>query len=117
MERFADRLDPATFASDEPVEFRTSSQAVGTGTFLPEGVLARVRSLGVAYDLHVLENLITPYEAVELEWPQAESLLAEIEFLAEVVNDPVVSDAVTSISLVVAAAARGRETLVVDWDI
>ena len=117
VDRFPDRFNSEAFAADEPVELRAHSQEVGTGTFLPEGLFARLRALGIAYDLHILADLITPYEAVELNRPQVESLLAEIEFVAAVVNDPIVIEAVTLIQPVLAAAARAGGGLIIDWDI
>lgn len=58
-------------------------------TWIPERLWERILDLGRAYRLHVL-GLLEGQERFELNPPQIESLLDELQFLASRVNDDLV---------------------------
>jgi hypothetical protein len=84
-DRFADRLDPGTYASDEPVGAGTSNDYKGWVS-IPERLFHRMQHLGRAYELHILPGL-DPYDRNELDQDRTRSLIDELEFLAQVATD------------------------------
>lgn len=116
VDRFADRFDPAQFAGDEPVIVRVGGRAPSEVS-VAEGIFGRLCSLAAAYNLHVLRDVVRPYSEVTLVPAQAEDALAELEFLAEVVRDPIVVENVVALQRVFAEAARTKASLTIDWDI
>ena len=84
-DRFADRLDPGTYASDEPVGAGTTDDYSGWVS-IPERLFHRMQHLARAYDLHILPGL-DPYERNELDYERAASLVDELQFLGQVVTD------------------------------
>jgi hypothetical protein len=116
MDRFADRFDAALYADDEPVVVSVATPS-GDTVAIGDAAFRRLHLLAVAYGLHVLSDIVTPYEKVRLAAAQADGLLAELEFLAETVRDPIVVDAVSALQPVVTGAIRANATLTVGWDI
>jgi hypothetical protein len=116
VDRFADRFDPAQFADDEPVIVRVGGHTRHEVS-VAEGIFSRLRALATAYNLHVLRDVVTPYSEVTLVPAQAEGALDELEFLAEVVRDPIVVENVAILQRLFAEAARTNASLTVDWDI
>ena len=92
-DRFADRLDPKTYASDEPVGAGTSDDYSGW-VYVPDRLFDRIQHLARGYDLHVLPGL-DPHRRNELDRHQAASLIDELEFLGRVVNDQALVEAIT----------------------
>jgi len=84
-DRFADRLDPSTYASDEPVGAGTGDDYEGW-VWIPERLFHRMQYLGRAYELHILPRL-DPNDRNELDRDRTTSLIDELEFLAQVVTD------------------------------
>ncbi len=85
-DRFADRLDPATYAQDEPVGAGTSTDYSGW-VYVPDRLFDRIQHLARGYDLHILPGLHLNHRN-DLERDRTTSLIDELEFLAEVTNDP-----------------------------
>jgi hypothetical protein len=100
-DRFTDRLDPATYAADEPVGAGTSDD-YSDWVYVPDRLFDRVQHLARAYDLHVLPSL-HPHRRNELNHDRITSLIEELEFLVEVVNDPAL---VAAIAVIRDAALR-----------
>jgi hypothetical protein len=116
MDRFADRLDPALYATEEPVGIGRASQHRDDWLYIPEPLFMRLLHLGAAYRLHVLETLLNPYVEVELNGTQCAGLLDELVFIAAAVNDPLLGSVLTELQDRVAACARSPdELLVIDW--
>ena len=92
-DRFADRLDPAPYAQDEPVGAGTSEDYSGW-VYVSDRLFDRMQHLARGYDLHILRGL-HPYDRNELDHDRTASLIDELEFLAEVVNDRALLEAIT----------------------
>ena len=116
MDRIADRFDPTRFADDQPVVV-TVVGGTSDEVSVPDGIFGRLHALAKAYDLHVLRDVVTPYAEVTLVSAQAEGALAELEFLAGIVRDPIVIENVAILQRVFAEATRTNASLTVDWDI
>lgn len=85
-----DRLDPATYADDEPVHvFRCDQYGANDGgLWMPERVWHRLRCLGLAYELHLLPLLDGTTDPVFLSANQVEQ--REFRFVGDLVNGPIV---------------------------
>jgi hypothetical protein len=103
-DRFADRLDPNSYASDEPVGAGTSDDYSGWVS-IPERLFTRMQHLGRAYDLHILPGL-DPYERNELDHERTASLIDELDFLAEVVSDRALLETIAVLRDAALLAAR-----------
>ena len=103
-DRFADRLDPATYAQDEPVGAGTSDDYSGW-VYVPDRLFERIQHLARAYDLHVLPGL-DPYHRNELDHDRTTGLIEELEFLGDVVNDPPLLKAIEVLRNAASLAAR-----------
>ncbi len=99
----------------EPVQLRLGEEATD-GVDVREVAFGRLQALGHAYGLHILSDVVEPYELVVLDPLQSESLLDELAFLVSIVDDNVVRAAAALIQPVAEASARRRIPLVVDWD-
>ncbi|HEY7677679.1 MAG TPA: hypothetical protein VIG69_11435 [Candidatus Methylomirabilis sp.] len=119
MGRFDDRLDASAYAHDEP--FLVGLIAPGTKpewasasaqqvAYVPERIMLRIHALGSGYELHAIRNLSTtkPNRLYRL---QAQNLMAELEFLIAVTNDPVLQEHSRAIiGVAYRCAASGTET-------
>lgn len=117
MHRYPDRFESARFENDEPIELRAVSEPIGSGQMVPEGIFARLVLAGRAYDLHVLGSVLTWGQVCTINSLQCESLLDELAFVAELLNDPLVAGAVAEIEGTVARCARSGRELTIDMDI
>lgn len=86
-ERYADRFDSATYEDDPPV----GVALVNDGTeewvaWIPERMWERILALGLAYGLHVL-TLLRGRERTELNHPQTQSFLDELQLIGATVED------------------------------
>lgn len=89
MGRYDDRLDLARYERDGPV-------GVGPGhepesyegwVWIPERLFARMCFIAAAYEFHVLPGL-DGYDRNTLRPEQVETLLDEVEFIGNLVEDP-----------------------------
>lgn len=88
-DRFADRLDASTYQGDDDVvgvyEFDAADQ---DSLWLSGRLFRRLTDVAVAYELHTLP-LLGGSDPVRLDRVQCQSLLDELAFLAERLNDAV----------------------------
>ena len=103
-ERYADRLDSANYADDPDVGWFSSDPPAEA--WVPERLVDRLRALGRAYELHLLPHLPGP-EALSLNAVQVLTLIEEMDFLGERVNDPALTALIADLREVLGAAARG----------
>lgn len=82
-----DRFNSSTYSDDPPVGIVVVDDSTERWVaWIPERLWERTLALGAAYRLHVL-NLLQDHERLELNQPQVESLLDELQFLGAVVKD------------------------------
>ena len=82
-------MDAERYKHDEPVAagLLAAKPKYEGWVSIPERLFVRMKYLADAYELHVLPGLETYAENV-LNRERAETLIEELEFLATVVNDP-----------------------------
>lgn len=93
-----ERLDPARFTDDEPVELAVADHDTVAEDIPPDRwvvvsdrLFGRLILLGRAYGLH-FASAIDPVGDTSLDAGQCESLLEELQFLSGVVSDPALSE-------------------------
>lgn len=77
------------------------------GLWVPERVWARARWLGAAYEMHYLPLLDGSTDPVFLDPSQCRSLEAELRFVGELLDDPVVDDLVRKFMSLLAEKSDG----------
>ncbi|MFQ5528260.1 MAG: hypothetical protein ACE5GX_18650 [Thermoanaerobaculia bacterium] len=97
--KFANRLRRSTYEKDAQVHFGVAASHRDPETWvgLPERLVARLTSLGMAYDLHHIQ-MIDIYDDTTFRSQQCEKLYRELEFLAGVTKDPLVGDVLNTIA-------------------
>jgi len=97
--KFANRLDPNTYKSDAEVHFGIARAHRDPEDWvrLPERIIARLTSMGMAYELHLIQ-MIDIYDDTTFKSQQCEKLYAELVFLTGVTQDPVLKDAIAKIA-------------------
>jgi hypothetical protein len=103
--RFSDRLSAATYADDPVVGVYESDASEADALWIGERLFLRVSRIGAAYELHTL-SMLGGSEPVCLTQPQCESLLQELEFVGERLNDHLVIDVVQAVSDYLASRLR-----------
>lgn len=89
QDRFADRLEPATYADDDEVLGVFESDASeADALWLSARLFRRLTGVARAYELHALPLFADP-DPIRLNRARCESVLYEIEFVAERLDDPV----------------------------
>lgn len=87
-DRFADRLDAATYQDDdETVGVFEADPEEEDALWLSGRLFHRLTGVAAAYDLHTLP-MLGGSEPVQLNRQRCESLLDELAFVAERLNDP-----------------------------
>ena len=90
MTRYGDRFLAETYAKDEPVGARLSSEVIADtheySLWIPERLFHRIQNLARAYELHLLPAL-EPYGKNELTHSQAETLVDELSFIGDLISD------------------------------
>jgi hypothetical protein len=91
---YSSRLDPATYADEEPVGVAAVPASMLPGplpddswSYIPEQLWQRVLSLGGAYGLHFAQ-VAEPIIDTVLVPSQCQSFAAELTFLLGVIADP-----------------------------
>jgi hypothetical protein len=109
---YSSRLDPATYANDEPVGIAVAPGSLlpgpipdGLWSYLPESLWQRLLSLGHAYSLHFAQ-VAEPVIDTVLESRQCQSLQAELAFLAGIISDPAAEQALAVLQHQAAKVAR-----------
>jgi hypothetical protein len=87
-DRFGDRLDATTYDDDdETVGVFESTAADQDALWFSGRLFRRLAGVAAAYELHTLPSL-GGLEPVRLNRPRCESLLDELAFVADRLNDP-----------------------------
>lgn len=114
-----ERLNPASYAADEPVGIVAVARAELPGPlpddlwrYIPERLWKRILGLAAAYELHVAQ-VLEPIIDTVLNGEQCASVAEELGFLGEVIKDPATNLALATIIEVLTTAARGRDLAVV----
>lgn len=97
-DRFADRLDAATYENDDDVVgvFEQTAQDADA-LWLSGQLFHRLTTVASAYRLHVLP-MLGGWEPMPLNKLQCQSLLDELAFVAERLNDPLAAATAQAIS-------------------
>ena len=110
-DRFADRLDPATYVNDaEVVGVYESDPSEADALWLSARLFRRLTGVARAYELHAVPLLDDP-DPVRLNRARCEAVLDEIAFVAERLDDQVAVGMAQSIADYLSARTR-RPT----WD-
>lgn len=105
-DRFADRLDPATYADDDGVVgVFESDPSDPDALWLWDRLFRRLIHVATAYELHALP-LLDSREPVRLNRARCESVLGELEFVAERVNDDPATATAQTLTTYIAARLR-----------
>lgn len=110
-DRFADRLDPRTYAEDdEVVGIYEVDPSETDALWLSARLFRRLTGVARAFELHALPMLDAP-DPIQLNRTQCETVLDEIAFIAERLDDPLAVGMAQSITDYLAVRTR-RPT----WD-
>lgn len=86
-DRFADRLDPTTYQDDEVVGVFEETPDDADSLWLSERLVQRLILIAGAYELHTLPMLVNAAAPVRLNQQQCASLLDELAFVADRLDD------------------------------
>lgn len=104
-DRFADRLDPASYEADEVVGIYEQAPDDTDSLWLSERLVHRLATTATAYELHTLPMLQGP-EPVRLNQQRCVSLLDELAFVAERLDDPLAATTAQAIQDYIAVRVR-----------
>ena len=115
--RYEDRRAAETYADDPLVLVRRASQSVDDGLWFPERVARRLLQVGRAYELHYLGEVAGESAPTMLTAAQCETLADELDFIRDVVNDPVLVGMVDLVAAEAAICARTGDSLILDFEL
>ncbi|MCP4202406.1 MAG: hypothetical protein GY769_10800 [bacterium] len=97
--KFANRLEKNTYQNDTLVHFGTapSQRDPESWVGVPERLVARLTSLGMAYELHHVQ-MIDIYDDTTFRSQQCEKLYGELEFLAGVTKDALLGEVINTLA-------------------
>jgi len=103
---YADRFLATTYADDQPVclSVSTRNRSDRQTVCLPESLFVRAQAIARAYNLHLLPT-IELYGETSLLKDQCATLMAELSFVSEVVNDDLLAHHLREVLQVVRACA------------
>lgn len=105
-DRFADRLDAATYgADDEVVGVFETDPGEEDSLWLSARLFRRLTAVSTAYELHTLP-MLGGSDPVRLNQQTCQWLLDELAFVAERLNDPLAATTAQAIQDYVAVRAR-----------
>jgi hypothetical protein len=105
-DRYSDRLDASTYEGDDGiVGIFESSPTEPDSRWLSERLFHRLTGVAAAYELHT-QSLLRASDDDRLNRARCESLLDELAFVAERLNDPLAVGTAQAISDYVAARLR-----------
>ena len=105
-ELFAARLDAATYANDDDgVDVYEVGAADRDSLWLSGRLFRRLTGVAAAYELHTLP-MLAGFEPVRLNRVQCESLLDELGFVADRLNDPLATQTAQQIADYVSVRTR-----------
>jgi len=90
-DRFTDRLDPTTFADDPVVGGYEQGPDDDDALWVSERLFARLTAVAAGYELHTLP-MLGQSDPVALNRARCTSLLTEVTFVAERLNDPLIQE-------------------------
>lgn len=88
-DRFADRLDASTYAEDPVVGVYERGPGDADGLWVSERLFARLTAVAAGYELHTLP-MLGRSDPINLNRVRCTSLLAEVAFVAERLDDPLI---------------------------
>jgi hypothetical protein len=86
MSEYADRLDPDTYTDDPLVSVYRDDP--GDGLWVPERVFWRLVHVAKGYSLHLLP-LLGDADPIRLSKPMIQTLIDEVHFVLDRLQDPV----------------------------
>ncbi len=97
--KFANRLEKNTYQNDTLVHFGTAPSQKDPESWVgvPERLVARLTSLGMAYELHHVQ-MIDIYDDTTFRSQQCEKLYGELEFLAGVTKDALLGEVINTLA-------------------
>ena len=104
-DRFADRFDPAVYGDDPVVGVIERDPDEPDAQWLSERLFGRLTGVARAYELHTLP-LLGGTEPVTLNRARCEALIDEVTFVAERLNDALVTEIAQAIADFLAARIR-----------
>lgn len=104
-DRFADRLDATTYEDDEVIGIYEVVPDEADSLWLSERLVQRLARVAAAYELHTLPTIGGP-DPVALNQQRCQSLLDELAFIAERLDDPVATNTAQAIQDYVAVRVR-----------
>jgi hypothetical protein len=104
-DRFADRLDAATYEHDEVVGVYETTPDDKDSLLLSERLVQRLARIAAAYELHTLP-MIGGSDPAVLNRQRCQALVDELVFVAERLDDPVAITTAQTIQDYVAARLR-----------
>jgi hypothetical protein len=107
VDRFADRLDAATYeGDDDTVGIWERSRGDTDALWLSGRLFRRLTTVAAAYELHTLP-MLGGTDPEELNKVRCESLMEELAFVAERLIDPLAARTAQAITDYVAQRVRG----------
>lgn len=103
--RFADRLDAATYEDDEVVGVFENDPGEPDSLWLSERLFHRLTAVAKGYELHTLP-MLGGSDPVRLNQQRCQSLLDELAFIAERLDDPLAAKTAQAIQDYVAVRVR-----------
>ena len=109
--RFADRMQAETYADDPVVGVYRTDASESDALWLSERLFERLVSTARGYELHLLP-MLGGSDPVRLSAPMARTLIEEVEFVAERLNDDLArSTAQTLARYLASQLRRGDENM------
>ena len=106
LDRFDDRLDPATYSDDDgTVGVFESDPSEGDSLWISERLFRRLTAVASGYELHTLP-MLGGSVPVRLNGQRCQSLLDELAFVLERLNDPIACTTAQSILDYIAIRVR-----------
>jgi len=116
MDLYPDRFIAGTYEDEQPDAIWIDGHA-DEGLAVPAFVFRRLLAIGAAYHLHYLGSVLEYDEETRLDAVQCRDLVREIEFIAEVVQDPLLKASVVPVLEVVARVSRRAPSAVLVVDL
>lgn len=104
-DRFADRLDPGTYQDDEVFGVYEDAPDEADSLWLSERLVQRLILVAAAYELHTLP-MLSSVDPVRLNQQRCSSLLDELAFIADRLDDPAAATTAQAIQDYVAVRVR-----------
>lgn len=111
LDRFADRLDPATYENDDGlVGVFESDPGEEDSLWISERLFHRLTAVAAGYEMHTLP-MLGGSDPIRLNGQRCQSLLDELAFVADRLDDPIASSTAQSIQDYIAVRVQRLQ-----WD-